>query len=185
MNEALLERCFEERQKAVDAGHDLDRVLSTDDLVTGDNAFFVATGITTGEMLGGVRCTLVSPDGALLIAGGVRGELAAWRLDTGQAAAAFGGVGAGVRQHGVLDVLDEGRGVERAVEDVAEPEHEARGAAEGRADGAGDHVVRTAALHLAVGHDGREGEGGEDRGGEGEGEDGGDGDTAGGAEPAL
>ena len=48
------------------------------------------------EMLGGVRCTLVSPDGALLIAGGVRGELAAWRLDTGQAAAAFGGVGAGV-----------------------------------------------------------------------------------------
>ncbi|HSP59620.1 MAG TPA: class II fructose-bisphosphatase [Ornithinimicrobium sp.] len=45
----------DERQRAVDAGHDLDRVLSTDDLVTGDNAFFVATGITTGEMLGGVR----------------------------------------------------------------------------------------------------------------------------------
>jgi fructose-1,6-bisphosphatase II len=45
----------EERQRAIDAGHDLDRVLSTDDLVTGDNCFFVATGITTGELLKGVR----------------------------------------------------------------------------------------------------------------------------------
>ncbi len=45
----------DERQKAIDAGHDLDRVLSTDDLVTGDNCFFVATGITTGELLTGVR----------------------------------------------------------------------------------------------------------------------------------
>ena len=45
----------EERQKAVDAGHDLDRVLSTDDLVTGDDVFFVATGITDGELMKGVR----------------------------------------------------------------------------------------------------------------------------------
>ena len=45
----------EEKQRAIDAGHDLDRVLSTDDLVTGDNCFFVATGITTGELLSGVR----------------------------------------------------------------------------------------------------------------------------------
>jgi fructose-1,6-bisphosphatase II len=44
-----------ERQRAIDAGHDLDRVLSTDDLVTGDNVFFVATGITDGELLEGVR----------------------------------------------------------------------------------------------------------------------------------
>jgi fructose-1,6-bisphosphatase II len=44
----------DERQKALDAGHDLDRVLSTDDLVTGD-CFFVATGITDGELLRGVR----------------------------------------------------------------------------------------------------------------------------------
>ncbi|MEY9936094.1 class II fructose-bisphosphatase [Streptacidiphilus sp. MAP5-3] len=44
-----------ERQKALDAGHDLDRVLSTDDLVSGDNVFFVATGITDGELLRGVR----------------------------------------------------------------------------------------------------------------------------------
>ncbi len=45
----------EERQKAIDAGHDLGRVLSTDDLVTGDNVFFVATGVTDGELLEGVR----------------------------------------------------------------------------------------------------------------------------------
>jgi len=43
----------EERQKAIDAGHDLDpdNVLHTDDLVTGDDCFFVATGITDGELL--------------------------------------------------------------------------------------------------------------------------------------
>ena len=31
------------------------RVLLTEDLVTGDNVFFVATGITDGELLRGVR----------------------------------------------------------------------------------------------------------------------------------
>jgi fructose-1,6-bisphosphatase II len=45
----------EERQKAIDAGHDLDAVLTTHELVTGDNCFFVATGITSGELLRGVR----------------------------------------------------------------------------------------------------------------------------------
>jgi fructose-1,6-bisphosphatase II len=50
-----------ERRKALDAGHDLDEVLHTDDLVTGDNTFFVATGITDGELLRGVRYT---PHGA-------------------------------------------------------------------------------------------------------------------------
>ncbi len=45
----------DERQRAIDAGHDLDRVLSTDDLVRGENCFFVATGITDGELLRGVR----------------------------------------------------------------------------------------------------------------------------------
>jgi fructose-1,6-bisphosphatase II len=44
-----------ERQAAVDAGYDLDRVLTTDDLVRGDNCFFAATGITDGELLSGVR----------------------------------------------------------------------------------------------------------------------------------
>ncbi|GAB3264829.1 class II fructose-bisphosphatase [Alteromonas gracilis] len=45
----------DERQKALDAGHDLDAVLDTDTLVTGDDAFFVATGITDGELMQGVR----------------------------------------------------------------------------------------------------------------------------------
>jgi fructose-1,6-bisphosphatase II len=44
-----------ERHRATAAGHDLERVLTTDDLVEGDNTFFVATGITGGELLRGVR----------------------------------------------------------------------------------------------------------------------------------
>lgn len=47
----------EERQRAIDAGHDLsaDAILTTDTLVTGDDCFFVATGITDGELMKGVR----------------------------------------------------------------------------------------------------------------------------------
>jgi fructose-1,6-bisphosphatase II len=45
----------DEKQRAIDAGHDLDRVLFTDDLVSGDDCFFVATGITDGELMKGVR----------------------------------------------------------------------------------------------------------------------------------
>ena len=47
----------EERQRALDAGHDLDpdHVLMTDDLVNADDCFFVATGITDGELMQGVR----------------------------------------------------------------------------------------------------------------------------------
>ncbi|MGW4195649.1 class II fructose-bisphosphatase [Streptomyces sp. NPDC005004] len=45
----------EERRRAIAAGHDLDRVLTTEDLVNGENVFFVATGITDGELLRGVR----------------------------------------------------------------------------------------------------------------------------------
>ena len=44
-----------ERRKALDAGLDLDAVLSTQDLVTGDDVFFVLTGITDGELVHGVR----------------------------------------------------------------------------------------------------------------------------------
>jgi fructose-1,6-bisphosphatase II len=43
------------RSAAVDAGYDLDAVLTTDDLVRTDNCFFAATGITDGELLQGVR----------------------------------------------------------------------------------------------------------------------------------
>ena len=51
----LAPRDEEERDRAVAAGHDLNRVLSTDDLVTSDDAFFAATGITDGELMAGVR----------------------------------------------------------------------------------------------------------------------------------
>ncbi|GLY64428.1 class II fructose-bisphosphatase [Amycolatopsis taiwanensis] len=44
-----------EREKALAAGHDLDRVLTTDDLVRGDNVFFCATGVTDGDLLRGVH----------------------------------------------------------------------------------------------------------------------------------
>jgi fructose-1,6-bisphosphatase II len=44
-----------ERDAAVAAGYDLDAVLTTEDLVQGDNCFFAATGITDGELLQGVR----------------------------------------------------------------------------------------------------------------------------------
>jgi fructose-1,6-bisphosphatase II len=51
----LMPKSDEERQKAIDAGHDLDRVLDQDDLVTGDNTYFVATGVTNGELVHGVE----------------------------------------------------------------------------------------------------------------------------------
>ncbi|MGH9183921.1 MAG: class II fructose-bisphosphatase [Acidimicrobiales bacterium] len=51
----LWPRDEEEREAAVAAGYDLDRVLTTADLVGGDNCFFAATGITDGELLRGVR----------------------------------------------------------------------------------------------------------------------------------
>ena len=44
-----------ERDRALAAGHDLSRVLTTDDLVASDDAFFAATGITNGELMAGVR----------------------------------------------------------------------------------------------------------------------------------
>jgi fructose-1,6-bisphosphatase II len=44
-----------ERRKALDAGYDLDQVLTTEDLVSGDNVFFCATGVTEGDLLKGVR----------------------------------------------------------------------------------------------------------------------------------
>jgi fructose-1,6-bisphosphatase II len=53
----LYPRNDEERQAALDAGYDLDKVLGTDDLVSGSDVFFAATGVTDGELLRGVRYT--------------------------------------------------------------------------------------------------------------------------------
>lgn len=57
----LVPRNDEERGKLLEAGFDLDRVLSTDDLVAGEDVFFAATGITSGWLLRGVKYW---PDGA-------------------------------------------------------------------------------------------------------------------------
>jgi fructose-1,6-bisphosphatase II len=51
----LYPRNDEERKAAVDAGYDLDRVLTTDDLVGSDDVFVAATGVTTGALLRGIR----------------------------------------------------------------------------------------------------------------------------------
>ncbi len=53
----LWPRDDDERQQLVDAGYDVNRVLSTDDLVAGDDLFVAATGVTTGALLDGVRYT--------------------------------------------------------------------------------------------------------------------------------
>jgi fructose-1,6-bisphosphatase II len=57
----LAPRNEEERRALVDAGFDLDQVLTTDDLVSGEDVFFAATGITDGSLLRGVKYW---PDGA-------------------------------------------------------------------------------------------------------------------------
>jgi fructose-1,6-bisphosphatase II len=55
MQGRLWPRNDEERQALVDAGYDPKRILTTDDLVGGDDVFVAATGVTTGALLRGVR----------------------------------------------------------------------------------------------------------------------------------
>jgi fructose-1,6-bisphosphatase II len=58
----LWPRNDDERQQLVDGGLDPERVLTTDDLVSGEDVFVAATGVTTGALLRGVRYT---PEGAV------------------------------------------------------------------------------------------------------------------------
>ena len=51
----LIARDATERRAALEAGFDLNRILTTEDLVSGDNVFFAATGVTDGALLRGVR----------------------------------------------------------------------------------------------------------------------------------
>ena len=51
----LWPRDDDERRAALDAGYDLEEVLDTGRLVSGENVFFAATGVTDGEMLEGVH----------------------------------------------------------------------------------------------------------------------------------
>jgi fructose-1,6-bisphosphatase II len=62
MQARLWPRDDAERQKLIDAGYDVDRVLSTDDLVSGRDVFVAATGVTSGALLHGV---IPTPEGAL------------------------------------------------------------------------------------------------------------------------
>ncbi len=59
MGGALVSRLWprndQERQAAIDAGYDLSRVLTQDDLVNGEDVFFAGTGVTDGDLLQGVR----------------------------------------------------------------------------------------------------------------------------------
>lgn len=55
MQGKLWPRNDEERQALLDAGYDIDRALSADDLVRGDDVFVAATGVTNGALLRGVR----------------------------------------------------------------------------------------------------------------------------------
>jgi fructose-1,6-bisphosphatase II len=51
----LYPRNDEERTAILDAGFDLTKVLTTDDLVSGEDIFFAATGVTNGALLQGVQ----------------------------------------------------------------------------------------------------------------------------------
>ena len=62
MQAKLWPRNDEERGKLIEAGYDIDRVLTTDDLVAGEDVFVAATGVTSGALLRGVRYT---HDGAI------------------------------------------------------------------------------------------------------------------------
>ncbi|WP_458314727.1 fructose-bisphosphatase class II [Glutamicibacter nicotianae] len=45
----------EERERGIAAGLDMEKIYATNDLVSGDNCYFSATGITTGDLLQGLR----------------------------------------------------------------------------------------------------------------------------------
>ncbi len=51
----LFPRSEEEKHRAEEMGYDFDTILGMDDLVSSENVFFAATGITNGELLDGVK----------------------------------------------------------------------------------------------------------------------------------
>jgi fructose-1,6-bisphosphatase II len=51
----LMPKTDDERERAAAAGLDLERVYGADDLVSSDNTMFVATGVTDGGLVEGVR----------------------------------------------------------------------------------------------------------------------------------
>jgi fructose-1,6-bisphosphatase II len=53
----LFIRNEEEKKLGIKMGYSLDKVITMDDMVSSNDVFFAATGITDGELLGGVRYT--------------------------------------------------------------------------------------------------------------------------------
>jgi fructose-1,6-bisphosphatase II len=53
----LMRQNEKEKLSAREAGHNLSRIYTTKDLVSSDDVFFPATGITDGELLRGVKHT--------------------------------------------------------------------------------------------------------------------------------
>jgi fructose-1,6-bisphosphatase II len=57
MQGRLWPRNDEERQALIDSGYDVSRILGIDDLVSGEDVFVAATGVTSGALLKGVHYT--------------------------------------------------------------------------------------------------------------------------------
>lgn len=74
-----------EKAAAMEQGYDLDKILTTDDLVAGDNCFFAATGVTDGDLLKGVHYSAAGATSQSLVmrshSGTVRLINATHRLD--------------------------------------------------------------------------------------------------------
>jgi fructose-1,6-bisphosphatase II len=81
----LFARNEEEARKARDMGYDLNRVLTINDLVSSDDLFFAATGITNGDLLRGVDYSQGSAKTHSLVMRGLTGTvreiIATHRLD--------------------------------------------------------------------------------------------------------
>ncbi|CAM2065632.1 class II fructose-bisphosphatase [Sulfidibacter corallicola] len=65
-----------ERKRVLEAGYDLDRKLTHSELVSGEDTFFAATGITQGSFLGGVRYTRTGATTTSLV---IRSHSGTWR----------------------------------------------------------------------------------------------------------
>ena len=71
----LYARTPEELQMGLEMGYDFEGVITMDDLVSSDDVFFAATGITDGELLEGVRYTRHGAQTYSLVIRGLTGSV--------------------------------------------------------------------------------------------------------------
>jgi len=71
----------QEKKLGLEMGYSLDKVITMDDLVSSDDVFFAATGITDGELLEGVRYTGQGAETHSLV---IRGKTGTVRWITGK-----------------------------------------------------------------------------------------------------